>query len=328
MPRSGKNRPSVTLGIPVYNGERYIGDALDSLSEQTFGDFEVIVSDNASIDATEQICREYESSDNRFRYVRNEKNVGQVNNFNRLFHMARGKYFKWAAHDDLLAPTYLERCVEKLEEHPEAVLATSRVRLVEEDGSPMHFDPVRKIYVARHGEEMRAIDSTRRYDAPFPHVRFNDVVLYLRSSVLTAYVYGLIRSESLARTSLWEPYVGCEKVFLAELSLLGPLLEVPEELFHWRIHPGHTGTKSVRQITQVMDPDWKGRVALFGTRQVIGYLRTIKRAPLPAAQKAQCYVAIPKKVARASRQRAINLVSRSRVRIKQLARNGEGIKDA
>ncbi len=107
-----RSDPKLTLGIPVYNGAVYLGQLFDCLCAQTFTDYEAIISDNASIDATEPICRDVvAASDSRPRYYRNPRNIGAAPNFNRVFQLASSRYFKWTAHDHLLTQTYLERRV-------------------------------------------------------------------------------------------------------------------------------------------------------------------------------------------------------------------------
>src|SRR6185369_4346332 len=107
--------PSVSIGLPVYNGVNYLRQALDSLLAQTFGDWELILSDNGSTDATESICREFAARDGRIRYLREPVNRGATWNFNRVFELSRAPLFRWAAHDDVCSPELLERCVAALE---------------------------------------------------------------------------------------------------------------------------------------------------------------------------------------------------------------------
>ncbi|MEO1346882.1 MAG: glycosyltransferase family A protein, partial [Pseudomonadota bacterium] len=127
IPNGESNQsPRVTIGVPVYNGDAYLAEALDSILNQTFTDFEVIISDNASTDGTEQICRDYAARDDRVRYIRQEKNLGAAPNFNLLVPIARGEYFKWAASDDLIAPEFLNYCVEALEKEFDASLAMTQ----------------------------------------------------------------------------------------------------------------------------------------------------------------------------------------------------------
>jgi glycosyltransferase involved in cell wall biosynthesis len=114
--------PLVSIGMPVYNGERFVRQALESILIQDYGNFELIISDNASTDATSKICRRYADRDARVRYVRNETNLGASPNHKRVFEMGTGDYFKWAAHDDECLPTFLSRCMSVFGEAPQSVV--------------------------------------------------------------------------------------------------------------------------------------------------------------------------------------------------------------
>ncbi len=97
---ASRNIPTVNIGMPVYNAENYLQGALDSLLAQDYGDFDLLISDNASTDRTQEICLDYTARDRRVRYQRNGRNIGAADNFNRVLEPACGKYFMWAAHDD------------------------------------------------------------------------------------------------------------------------------------------------------------------------------------------------------------------------------------
>jgi glycosyltransferase involved in cell wall biosynthesis len=211
-------RPLVSVGLPVFNGTNYIEPALESILGQTLADFELIISDNASTDDTETICRRYAARDPRIRYFRNDTNIGAGANFNRCFELASGKYFKWAAHDDTLAPTYLERCVAVLEANPDAVLCQSLVRLIDAQGDS----------VGVYDSELMGADSAS------PSGRFAALVI---STHWCTETFGLIRAEALARTRLIAPYFASDRALCAELALLGRCLQVPEPLFMNRDHP-------------------------------------------------------------------------------------------
>src|SRR5659263_26369 len=129
--------PIVSIGMPVYNGEKTIREALDTLLAQDFKDFELIISDNASTDDTSNICKMYAARDRRVRYERNLINIGPTANFNRLIHLARGKYFMWAADDDLWEPSYVSCMVEALENNPDAVLSFCRYEIIYADKQPI-----------------------------------------------------------------------------------------------------------------------------------------------------------------------------------------------
>ena len=121
--------PAVSIGMPVFNGEHSVGQALDSLLAQTFTDFELIVSDNASTDRTQQICEAYVQRDARVRYVRQERNMGGHGNFCFVLQQARAPYFMWASVDDFWAPTFIAENLRILETRPDVVASMSRVRL-------------------------------------------------------------------------------------------------------------------------------------------------------------------------------------------------------
>lgn len=213
--------PTVSVGLPVYNGEKYLANALSTLLNQEFEDFELIVTDNASTDRTEQICREFAARDRRIRYFRNETNIGLGANHNRTFELARARYFKWAAHDDEFPQSMLRRFVEILEETPPSVaLVYSQCEYIDESG--------RVVGVDSDGVALSSPSAPRRLSYLVRHVHmFNSV-------------YGLIRSEVLRRTRMHGLYPGADYVLLGELAMLGSFVEIPEPLLRIRRHPGRT----------------------------------------------------------------------------------------
>ena len=216
----------VSVGVPVYNGENFLAQALDSLLAQTFTDFEIIISDNASTDATQQICLTYAAKDNRIRYHRNQKNLGAAPNFNQLVDMARGEYFKWAAHDDLLEPTYLEKCVAVLDHNPDVVVCHSGVLLVDETGQPRKFEHE---FGMASDEDHLKIDTSN----PNPSRRYYELVV---PDHMCYHVFGVIRLGVLRDTRLIGRYSHGDGILLAELGLRGRFFEVPEPLFLARRH--------------------------------------------------------------------------------------------
>lgn len=136
-------QPLVSIGMPVYNGEAFVETALRALLAQDYPRLEIVISDNASTDGTEAICRRLVAEDPRLRYERNATNIGAMPNFMRVLQQANGPYFMWAAHDDLWNPRFVSLLVAALRAHPEAVLATSQVRHVRPDRTPSHHAPDR-----------------------------------------------------------------------------------------------------------------------------------------------------------------------------------------
>lgn len=271
---------------------------------QTFEDFEINVSDNASTDGTEQICRAYDQQDSRVRYSRNEKNLGIMRNFNGLFQRQNSGYFKWAAADDVYAPDYLLRTVEVLDHDPSTVLVSARQRLIDQDGTLLTFDEGSTTLVTSYGEVVRHVNTRSDFSSPEPHTRFRAVVMHQRSRIHEAHVYGLIRSAALGQTALYDRYVGSEKVYTAHLSLLGRFHEVPKELFTWRLHPERVGKLKPADQTRVFDPEWSGRFVFMGAKHIAGYLRAIRAAPLSGPEKALCTMVVLEKIPRGAAEQA------------------------
>lgn len=124
--------PAISILIPTYNYARYLPEAIDSVLAQDFDDFELIIADDASLDNTEEICRAYEAKDSRIRFVRHEKNLGMVENWNWCLKQARGTYIKYMLADDKFNRRYaLRRLVSAIEKHPDIVLATSARTLID-----------------------------------------------------------------------------------------------------------------------------------------------------------------------------------------------------
>jgi len=209
--------PRVSVGIPVRNAERYLRTAVDSVLCQDYQDFELILSDNASTDRTPEICREYAASDRRVRYFRNEVNIGAVPNFNRLFHLAGGEFFKWLPADDACYPSLLRRAVEVFDAAPASVaLVYPWCEMIDEQGR-------------YHGRLDEPVETRSRQ----PHRRLRKV-LVKRSSA--AALGGLIRSEHLRRTRLRGSYAMDDMGLLAELALVGEFWMIPEVLLKVRVH--------------------------------------------------------------------------------------------
>ncbi|HEX2367663.1 MAG TPA: glycosyltransferase [Acidimicrobiia bacterium] len=214
----------MSIGLPVRDGARYLDEAIRSILNQTYQNFELVISDNASTDRTEAIAREWAAADTRVRYVRNPEDIGAAPNFHQCFRMARGRYFKWAAHDDLLHPKYLELCVEALEMSPEIVLAHTSAEQIDGEGT-----------VIGHIPNIPDVNSDD------PVQRFTNVVTEER---LNLPIFGVMRSDVLATTSLHGSFFAAARVELAEMALRGPFVWIDDPLF---VHRNHSGA-SVRAI--------------------------------------------------------------------------------
>jgi glycosyltransferase involved in cell wall biosynthesis len=264
-----QNLPHVSVGLPVYNGEQYVRQAIESILSQTFQDFELIISDNASTDATECICREYAAKDSRIRYYRNDRNRGAAWNNNRVVELARGEFFKWQAHDDYCDSTFLEKCLAVLHSNPNVVLCYPQFVRVDEQGKRL------------------AIKSSRVAGGGEPLERFRSMI-YRRDSCEE--VFGVSRTVVIRKTGLIGPYSYSDDTFLAELILHGQFYQIPEPLFFYRIHPGQS-TRSYPNRSALMtwfNPS-ASRFSLPFLRLFRGYLSLVWRSPVPRRVKLRCY---------------------------------------
>lgn len=251
--------PRLSIGLPVYNGEQFLSDALESLLEQTFGDFELIISDNASTDGTREICESYTLQDKRIIYLRNPENIGATKNFNRVFYWASGQYFRWAAVDDICAPDLLKKCVNVLDRHPDVVLSYSKTQLIDLNNRP--------VWMAEDDLQLDSEDIT---------VRFANTLRPMK--LCHNPIFGVMRREVVANTRLMGDYLAPDRCFLAELSLYGRFREIPQRLFMRRKHPNNIGTS--REYLDFIDPRLKGKIVFPEWRVAREHLTSIKRTPL------------------------------------------------
>ena len=193
-----KRRSRVSIGVPVFNGERFLEQALQSLVTQTFSDCEIIISDNASTDRTGEICRAFAAQDPRIRYYHNVVNRGASWNFNRVLELAGGEFFKWAAADDICAPEFLARCVAALDQSPEAVMAMTKVAEIDESGHI--FDSI----TVPGNTLVPAIPS----GAP-AHIRFRQTI---RPDHICINIFGLIRSDMLRQVGPMQNYEDADRL--------------------------------------------------------------------------------------------------------------------
>lgn len=265
------NQPLVSLGLPVFNGENYVSEAIESVLEQTYRNFELIIIDNASEDRTLEICQEFVARDKRIHLVQNPRNRGAIYSFNKTFTLSKGKYFKWVAHDDVIRPEFLEKCVARLEAKPSASMCFTKLRIMDSAGNiRTDFD-----------------DFMERADSPLPHERFKAVI---RQDYWCYDIFGLIRSDVLKETDLFETYVGSDRMLRAELVLRGEFLEVPEYLFLSRDHPERSvrAMPSHHQRVKWFSPDTKSRFTLPHWRFFVEYYRLISRSGLSRREILSC----------------------------------------
>ena len=262
--------PKVSVGLPVFNGERYLAESIESSLVQSFTDFELIISDNGSTDGTAQICAHYAQKDSRVRVLRVEANQGAAWNYNRVFESARGCYFRWAPSDDTFHPESLAECVATLDAHPDVVLCYPQTVLIDEIGG----------VIGRYEDDLdlRSPDvSSRFYDA-------------IRRNRLVSAMYGLMRTEAMRRTAVFAGFPGADVTFLAELVLHGRFWEIPRPLFYRRMHgAASTGLTTMEGVQEWFDPKKKGTLFLYLWTHLFSHAAAIRRSPQSLSIKAKLY---------------------------------------
>ena len=265
------DKPLVSIGMPTYNGERWIRESLDSLLAQDYQHFELNISDNASTDRTGDICQEYVRKDDRIRYRRNPTNLGALYNFRHVLELSTGKYFMWAADHDLWDPSFISRCVSVLEAHSDVVLAYPRAMEIDREG--------------RAGQDVPVQVDTRSLP---PYARYKAA---LRGMTYCYLVYGLFRRDVLCQTGLRGGTVAPDVVLLLEISLKGAFAHIPDCLFSGRRQrePEDTTTRCRRSMRD-LDPTVASREIELSPERLHRRARNsllwiLLRAPISAPQK-------------------------------------------
>ena len=285
------DKPRLSIGLPVYNGQRFIRATLDALLAQTFADFELVICDNCSTDATEEICREYAARDPRVRYFRTDHNLGPAPNYNRCFELARGERFKWSAADDTVAPNFLEKCVAELDRDPALAGCYTRTTEIDADG--------RELY--KHNT---LVD----LDAPGVVARLRRYAFINHRHHAAPELWAVWRADVLRR---WKPLKGsfpsADRLLILRAVLNGPLKRVEEHLFYNRSHGQRSQTyldkMKVRPGSRLVkwlgcgplpsyewwDATKKGRIVFPEWRWLWEYVRAVHGTPMSFTAKLGCY---------------------------------------
>ena len=263
--------PLVSVGMPVFNGESYLEEAIRSVLGQTLGDLELILCDNASTDRTAEICRDFAASDPRVRYYRNARNLGAAPNYNLAYAQARGRYFKWLAHDDRILPSFLEKTCRILEQRSEVLLCYSVVSYIDAGGARLG------LYDSELG----------RADTGSPSERFAWMVLRSHSCVD---FFGLIRREALQGSLLHGSFHGADRALLAQLALRGRMVQLPAPLAEMREHPNRYTRAQHRSGDRAAwhDSALAGRASFPTWRLYDEYLKLLRRERLSPEERARC----------------------------------------
>lgn len=261
-------KPLVGLGMPVFNGERYIEEAIQSILAQTYDNLELVICDNASTDRTEEICRAFVARDKRVRYHRNPQNIGAHPNYNRTFELSGGKYFKWVPHDDVLRPDYVSACVEALEADPGAVVCQTQLDFIGSAGEPLGVC----------GTDLLGAQ------AALPAQRFGSAILTPHNCYE---VMGLYRRDVLQHSILLMSFHGADRALIAELTLYGRFLHVSLPLLGVRDHKERYTRSQVKPKERAAwhDARLKGKLTFPTWRLYREYWAMLIRSKVSAGQK-------------------------------------------
>jgi glycosyltransferase involved in cell wall biosynthesis len=280
---------TVAVGMPVWNGDKFLAEAIESVLGQTYGDLELVISDNASTDATQEICRTYAKQDPRIIYIRQEKNIGAGPNHDAVLRRSSGRYFKWACHDDVLAPEFLEQCVRVLDADEAVVVCCPTTVLINEDGSPLRYSPQDGGMVDSYGTVWR-LEKKTALTSTDPAERFATVLCDVDWCFE---IYGLMRRSAVERISPMPSYYGGDKVLLAELGLIGRYHRLEAPLLYRRCHPTQS---SAPQQTSRYKAMWisgrKYQILPPEVKLTAAYVRAVLRAKLTPTQRLRCFSAI------------------------------------
>lgn len=266
--------PQISIGMPVYNGEKYLSQAIESILTQSFPEFELIISDNASTDRTMEICRAYASNDSRIEYIRHDVNMGGPRNWNFVFISAKGRYFKWASANDICCPEFLAKCKIILDNNKDVALCYPRTRLIDEQGN-----------ITEDYEDRLDLQS------PDPCTRFVNLMTNLRLNNPQA---GLFRSSVLRKTGLERFYPGGDIPLMAEVAMSGKFYEWPEFLFFRRMSPdASTPSNSESEIRIFINPNQK-KLYLPLLQRYAGLFGTVFKASIDVSAKFKLFLFMSK----------------------------------
>lgn len=229
--------PRITVGLPVYNGQKYLEAAIESHLAQSFGDFELVISDNGSTDATGEICGRYAQLDARVKYLKSPINRGILWNHRRVLEPVDPStpYFRWAGADDILEPGLLAAMVEVLDTRPEIEAVMPATKNIDEEGTVI-----------------RTMERSLNLESPDVFERARQILLANYQHVIA---YGLLRAPSLRRMRTGPHYIGWDPVFIWELALRGQVFQLVEPALLRRFHRGSISrVKTVKEMRKWVEP--------------------------------------------------------------------------
>ena len=220
------NHPLVSICIPVFNEGKDIERTITNVLSQTYENFEVVISDNASTDQTEAICRRIAQKDDRLKYFRSLKTSNQNENFNRVFKLSKGQFTLWMGGHDWLDPGCIEQCIAKFEENPEFVLITTNKKYLDDNGVE---------YYKEYNGTMLNLNTSYK--------RFSRMLWFLTETYLyIGPVSSIMRRSVLEKTGMLKSVMYADLIFALDMSLLGPWGHIPKCL-QFRKNPSFFSAK-------------------------------------------------------------------------------------
>jgi glycosyltransferase involved in cell wall biosynthesis len=271
--------PFVSIGLPVYNGENFVAEAIRCVLDQTFSDWELIICDNCSTDRTLAICRQFADRDSRIRVYQNARNMGVCFNYSEVFRLSRGQYFKWMAHDDLFAPRFIETCIQELEKDEDVVLAFTKMCYVDAGGRVLR----------RQASELSVLGPTAESRAK------QFLASAAQSTDFLWLAYGLVRRDVLQQSGSMGLYAGSDHVMLFKIALRGCIKQIEEEMFFRREHSEASTCKrgsTVRERAKFAYADDNRRLVLPWCRMLKEHLICVLDTPIPFWSRLGCITAI------------------------------------
>ena len=263
-------KPRVSIGMPVYNRDKYVAASIEAHLNQTYSDFELVITDNASTDRSDEICRAYAAKDSRVKYYRNPQNLGAAGNYNRCFELSVGEYFRWTPSDDLVSPNLLERAVEVLDRDPSVFVAYPKTKLIDGDGN----------ITGEFDERLHLMDDR-------PSDRWKGVQKNLRLGNLH---YGLNRANLFRKTGLLRNYNGGDFPLIAEMALYGKFYQIPDAFFYRRMHEeASSALKNSSDVMAFYDPKKRDKLFLQNWVHLGAHIRSVARAPISLTEKLRVY---------------------------------------
>ena len=271
----------ISVGMPVFNGEQFVEASIRSILDQTYPHFELIISDNASTDRTPEICQDYAVRDKRVVYTKNSRNIGAAGNYNRLFELSTGEFFRWANADDISGPELHAKCLSVLQQNSDAVLAYGKNRFIDSEG---------KVTEGREDNlDLQQASPSERFVKFYESVGFTNVI------------YGLMRRDAVARTALMGDgsFPSADINFMAELTLYGKFVEIADYLFFRRWHAGASSWEPVADDEEVQQQFWNAGEAEFTIptwKQRFADFRSIRSSALNWRQRWALYTFVSRQM--------------------------------